>query len=56
MSLLKSANNKYTMFPIEYKTLWDFYKKHEATFWTVEEVRLTDDLVDWNKKLNENEI
>jgi ribonucleoside-diphosphate reductase beta chain len=55
MSLLKSANNKYTMFPIEYKTLWDFYKKHEATFWTVEEVRLTDDLVDWNKKLNENE-
>jgi ribonucleoside-diphosphate reductase beta chain len=47
--------DRYTIFPIKHKNLWDFYKKHEATFWTVEEIRLSDDLVDWNTKLNKNE-
>ena len=35
--------------------MWKFYKDHLSTFWTVEEIRLTDDLVDWNNKLNDNE-
>lgn len=43
------------MFPIQYPKLWAFYKKHEATFWTSEEIRLADDLVDWQTKLNDNE-
>ncbi len=50
----REASEKYTVFPIKYTKLWDFYKKHEASFWTVEEVRLKDDLTDW-KKLNDNE-
>ncbi len=48
------GSERYTVFPIKFANLWDFYKNHEATFWTVEEVRLTDDLNDWNK-LSENE-
>lgn len=52
---LKVGSDRYTIFPIQYPKLWEFYKNHEATFWTVEEVRLTDDLVDWNEKLNDNE-
>ena len=56
MSLkVETRSEKYTLFPIKFKSLWDFYKKHVATFWTVEEVRLNDDITDWNEKLNENE-
>lgn len=51
----KTANNAYTVFPIRYPALWKFYKQHISTFWTVEEVKLTDDLVDWNSRLNDNE-
>ncbi len=48
-------SSKYTMFPTQYPSLFDFYKKHVSTFWTTEEVILKDDLVDWNDKLNDNE-
>lgn len=54
-SFLKNGSDRYTIFPIKYPKLWEFYKNHEATFWTVEEVRLSDDLKDWNEKLNDNE-
>lgn len=50
-----SGAEKYTCFPIQYPKLWDFYKKHEGLFWTTEELRLSDDLADWNDKLNDNE-
>lgn len=49
-----SNASKYTVFPIEYPNLWAFYKNHIAAFWTVEEIRLTDDLKDW-ENLNDNE-
>lgn len=55
-SLIKnSGSDRYTVFPIKYANLWDFYKKHVSTFWTVEEIILIDDLEDWNHKLNDNE-
>jgi ribonucleoside-diphosphate reductase beta chain len=55
-SIIKSeGSERYTVFPIKYQNLWKFYKDHIATFWTVEEIRLSDDLVDWNEKLNDNE-
>lgn len=50
-----SHSDRYTVFPIRYQNLWKFYKDHEATFWTAEEIRLTDDLTDWNEKLNHDE-
>ena len=54
--IIKNAgSDRYTVFPIKHQNLWDFYKKHISTFWTVEEVLLTDDLNDWNNKLNDNE-
>lgn len=56
-TIFKSANSseRYTLFPLKWKSLWEFYKKHEAGFWTAEEIRLTDDLADWDTKLNDNE-
>jgi ribonucleoside-diphosphate reductase beta chain len=55
-SLIKnSGSDRYTVFPIKHANLWEFYKKHISTFWTVEEIILIDDLEDWNHKLNDNE-
>lgn len=55
-SIIKNTgSDRYTIFPIKHPNLWKFYKQHLATFWTAEEIKLTDDLVDWNNKLNENE-
>lgn len=52
---LSNKNERFTVFPIQHQNLWDFYKKHVSTFWTVEEVYLVDDISDWNNKLNDNE-
>ncbi len=49
------GNERFCVFPINYKNLWDFYKKHVSVFWTVEEVSLTDDLTHWDSLLNSNE-
>lgn len=51
----QTASQRYTLFPLKWHTLWDFYKKHEASFWTAEEIRLVDDISDWDTKLNESE-
>jgi ribonucleoside-diphosphate reductase beta chain len=55
-SIIKNSGSaRYTVFPIRYHNLWKLYKQHLSTFWTAEEVKLTDDLVDWKNKLNDNE-
>jgi ribonucleoside-diphosphate reductase beta chain len=53
--LQNTGSERYTVFPIRYPNLWKFYQDHAATVWFVEEIRLTDDLVDWNTRLNDNE-
>lgn len=55
MSQSSTLSEKYTIFPIQYKNLWKLYKQHVGTFWTVEEVHLTEDITDWELKLTENE-
>ncbi|MFY8033905.1 MAG: ribonucleotide-diphosphate reductase subunit beta, partial [Flexibacteraceae bacterium] len=47
--LLKENPNRFVMFPIEYPDLWNFYKKAVATFWTVEEIDLANDMKDWER-------
>merc|ERR1712216_191615 len=37
------------MFPIQYQDVWEMYKKHEASFWTAEEVDLSQDARDWER-------
>jgi len=38
--LLKSNPNRFVIFPIKYRDIWDMYKKAEASFWSAEEVNL----------------
>ena len=47
-------DNRYVIYPIKHNDIWTMYKKHVASFWSVEEIDLSDDLVDW-KKLTHNE-
>jgi ribonucleotide reductase beta subunit family protein with ferritin-like domain len=52
--LLKDNPDRFVLFPINYKEIWKFYKKAEASFWTAEEIKLDQDIIDW-KKLNQDE-
>ena len=52
--ILTENPNRFVIFPIEHNDIWEFYKSHQAAFWTAEEVDLTNDIRDWNN-LTENE-
>jgi len=52
--LLQDNPNRYVMFPIQDQDIWDMYKKHVASFWTAEEIDLSQDTKDW-RKLTDNE-
>lgn len=52
--ILVENPNRFVIFPIEHNDIWEFYKQHQAAFWTAEEVDLTNDIRDW-EKLTENE-
>jgi ribonucleoside-diphosphate reductase beta chain len=53
--ILKPNPGRFVLFPIAFNDIWQFYKNHEASFWTAEEIDLEGDLSDWNNKLNDNE-
>ena len=53
--LLKENKDRFVIFPIQHNDIWQYYKKHEASFWTAEEIDLHADLVDWAEKLNDDE-
>ena len=47
--LLRENKDRFVIFPLVYHDIWDFYKKAEASFWTLEEINLADDMKDWTK-------
>lgn len=47
--------DRFCVFPIIHHNLWEFYQRHLGTFWTCVEVNISEDLSDWNNKLNDNE-
>lgn len=48
-----NEQNHYVLFPIKYNDIWNHYKRHMSTFWTVEEVDLSKDMKDWEKLSND---
>jgi len=52
--ILKENKNRFVLFPIDNNDIWEFYKKAEASFWTAEEIDLSQDLKDW-ENLNDGE-
>jgi len=52
--ILQENKNRFVLFPIQHHDIWEFYKKAEASFWTAEEIDLSQDLKDW-ARLNDGE-
>jgi ribonucleoside-diphosphate reductase beta chain len=52
--ILQENKDRFVLLPIKYPAIWEMYKKHEASFWTAEEIDLSQDLKDWDS-LNRNE-
>merc|ERR1719284_1555966 len=52
--LLMENPRRWVMFPIQHPDIWEMYKKHEASFWTAEEIDLSQDNKDWDQ-LNDSE-
>lgn len=46
--LLRENKDRFVILPINYPKIWEQYKKHEASFWTAEEIDLSSDMKDWN--------
>ena len=40
---------RFVLFPMKHPDLWQMYKRHEASFWTAEEVDLSQDADDWQR-------
>jgi ribonucleoside-diphosphate reductase beta chain len=53
--ILAENKDRFVIFPIQHKDIWEWYKKSEASFWTAEEIDLHQDLTDWTNKLNDDE-
>jgi len=53
--LLTPNPKRFVLHPIQYKEIWEMYKKAVKCFWTVGEVDMGYDVICWEKKLNDNE-
>jgi ribonucleoside-diphosphate reductase beta chain len=53
--ILKENKQRFVLFPIKHKEIWNAYKKAEASFWTAEEIDFSKDKYDWDYRLNNNE-
>lgn len=53
--ILSIRSQRYTVFPIKYPTVWKNYKEQSALHWVAEEVDLSKDVYDWEKKLSDDD-
>ncbi|PBK59366.1 ribonucleoside-diphosphate reductase [Armillaria solidipes] len=53
--LLAPTADRLIIFPLKDSEIWDFYKLHEASFWTAEEIDFATDVTDWTTKLSLSE-
>jgi ribonucleoside-diphosphate reductase beta chain len=52
--ILKENKDRFVLFPIRQHEIWKYYKQAEASFWTAEEIDLSQDQKDW-EALNDGE-
>ena len=53
--ILQESDNRFVLFPIKHDKIWAMYKTALRSFGVTEEVDLSQDIIDWDKKLNDNE-
>lgn len=52
--ILQENKNRFVLFPIEHKEIWELYKKAEQGFWCIDSISFDDDVSDY-KNLTEQE-
>jgi ribonucleoside-diphosphate reductase beta chain len=53
--ILTPNPRRFSLFPVQEPDIWTMYKTAEASFWTAEEIDLSQDISHWRDKLNDNE-
>ncbi|KAJ3362200.1 Ribonucleotide-diphosphate reductase (RNR), small subunit [Allomyces javanicus] len=53
--ILVENPGRFVLFPIKYHDIWEMYKEMQSVYWTAEELKLHQDIADWENKLNDNE-
>lgn len=53
--LFRDDASRYVLFPIRADDVWRMYKMAQASFWSVEEIDLSKDIVDWETALTDDE-
>lgn len=53
--ILRPTLRRFVLFPLRYRAVWDMYKKAESAHWTVQEVDLVHDLMDWKAMKDEEQ-
>lgn len=53
--ILEENKDRFVLFPIKHRAIWEMYKQAEASFWTAEEIDLSSDLIHWEHNLTEEE-
>lgn len=54
--ILTPSVDRFCLFPIEHRDLFEYYKRSVASFWTVEEVDLGDDLQHWARLTDDEQF
>jgi len=52
-SVYTPGSQFFVLFPIQYNDIWTMYKNAVSSFWTVEEIDLNTDIVQWTKLNND---
>lgn len=53
--LLKPELKRFILLPIQHHDIWKMYQQAESSIWFASEVNLSQDIVDWEHKLNDDE-
>lgn len=53
--MLRDNPQRFVLFPIQYEDIWQMYKKALASFWTSDEIDLSEDIRQFNEKLTNDE-
>ena len=53
--ILSSKNERYTVYPIQYHSIWKIYKRELQCNWVAEEVDLSKDILDWETVLSNDD-
>ena len=47
--ILTPNPKRFVIYPIQHDGIWTEFKRQEASFWTAEEIDLSQDMIDWQK-------